>query len=69
MTEKELRKAVKEKYPHIKISIKKVSFQDLARGSKKVITITGDRNKDELKEINDWAFDAGILRDTNIRFR
>ena len=67
MTVSEFRKKVKTDYPHIKISIKTASFSDLARAEKKCLTVEGDR-EGELAQINEWAQEAGIIRDTNIRF-
>lgn len=64
---KQFRRKVKEKYPHVKISIRTVGFSDLARASKKALTVSGER-QGELAEINAWAKEAGILPDSNIRF-
>ena len=63
----QFRKKVKEVYPHVKVSIRTVSFQDLARADRKCLTVSGDR-QGELQQINAWAKDAGIIPDGNIRF-
>ena len=68
MTIAEFRKNVKASYPHIKVSVKTVSFADLARAERKCLTITGDRNREELAQVNAWAKEAGILPDGSIRF-
>jgi hypothetical protein len=67
MTTIEFRKKVKEAYPHVKISIRSVSFSDLARGSAKCLTVTKDKDG-EIIAINAWAKEAGIIPDGNIRF-
>jgi len=67
MTINELRKYVKEKYPHIKITVKTLSFQDLARCSKKCLNISGDTCWQECKDINDKAEEMGIVPDGNVR--
>lgn len=68
MTVNEFRKYVKTGFPHVKVSVKTVSFMDLARDSAKCLTITGDRSSEERKAINTAAKEAGILPDSNIRF-
>jgi len=67
MTTHEFRKAVKARFPHVTVQIRTVSFQDLARESKKCLTVSGDKSG-ELKEINDLARLSGILPDGNVRF-
>ena len=66
MTIGEFRKQVKATYPHVKVSIRTVSFSDLGRGSRACLTVTGDR-PGECGKINAWAREAGILPDGNIR--
>ena len=66
MTEKEFRATVKAQFPHVKIRIRTVSFEDLARCSAKCLTVDGDR-PGEIVAINDLARDAGITPDGNIR--
>jgi hypothetical protein len=68
MTEFEFRKTVKSQYPHVKIKIKTVSFSDLARVSKKVLTVEGEKDHLELKAINDMARELNIVPDISIRF-
>lgn len=68
MTVAELRKRVRAGYPHVKISVRTVGFQDLARQDAKCLTIKGDRSVDELAAINDWAREAGVVPDGNARF-
>lgn len=67
MTEQELRGIVKQRYPHIRISIRTVSFSDLARCERKCLTITGDRAIEEVRAINEMAKAMGIIRDCNLR--
>ena len=62
----DFRRAVKTSFPHAKVSIRTVSFSDLARCSKQCLTVTGDR-RGELALINQWARRAGVLPDGNIR--
>jgi hypothetical protein len=64
----QFRKAVKTEFPHVKISIRTVNFQDLARDSKKFLTVNNE-NQEELITINAWAREVGIMPDTNIRCR
>jgi hypothetical protein len=66
MSTHEFRAKVKATYPHVTVKITTVSFQDLARGDAKCLTVEHDR-QGELKQINQWAKDAGILPDRNIR--
>jgi hypothetical protein len=66
MTTAEFRKKVKSVFPHVTVSIRTVSFSDLARCSRKCLTISGDR-PGELRQINDWAREAEIIPDGNIR--
>jgi hypothetical protein len=40
----------------------------LARGEAKALTVTGERSIEELKTINTWATECGIMPDTSIRF-
>jgi len=62
----DFRRAIKNSFPHVKVSIRTVSFQDLARCSKQCLTVKGDR-RGELGLINQWASRAGIIPDGNIR--
>lgn len=70
MTTAEFRKAIKTQFPHVKASITTISFMDLARDSRKCLTVTGDRPGD-MQTINALAKTAGILRadySGNLRF-
>ena len=67
MTVTEFRKQVKTTYPHVKVSVRTVSFQDLARCSRLCLSVSGER-KGELAAINALAKEAGILPDGNVRF-
>jgi hypothetical protein len=67
MTTHELRKLVRQSYPHIKVSIKTVSFQDLARADAKFLYVEGAKELSELQQINQWAKEAGVIPDTSIR--
>ncbi|MGO9377057.1 MAG: hypothetical protein ACLP29_00735 [Dissulfurispiraceae bacterium] len=67
VSEKSLRHFVRDKYPHIKISIRTIDFGGFGFGSSKCLTITDDRNSEEVRAINDLAAQAGILRDSAIR--
>ena len=69
MTTNEVRRRVRDAYPHITITVRTVSFEDLARASKKCLRVVGDRTHEELAQVNAWASDAGILPDTSLRFR
>jgi hypothetical protein len=60
MTVSEFRKAVKQRWPHVKISIRTVSFQDLARDSAKFVTVEGDL-PGEFPAIKTLAKEAGLL--------
>lgn len=68
MTVSELRRNVRQTFPHVTIKVRTVSFVDLARASRQALTITGDRSAAEVETINGWAREAGILPDGNIRF-
>ena len=58
----ELRKFVKQNYPHLTISVKEISFQDLARESKFTLKKVSDNvTMPELTVINDVARTLGIL--------
>jgi len=48
--------------------VKTVSFADLARDEAKCLTVEGERNGDELRQINQWAQQSGIVPDGNLRF-
>lgn len=52
-----LRVYVKEHYPHIKISVRSVSFEDLGRGSRLCLKVIGDQHSGELDDINNRARD------------
>lgn len=67
LTTSEFRKRVREAYPHVKVSVRTTDFTDLARSKAKCLEVTGDRNIDELVQINAWATEAGILPDRNVR--
>ncbi len=68
MTIADFRRYVRTFYPHVRVSIRTVSFVDLARTSAKVLTITGDRDSSETSVINKWAKEAGVIPDGNIRY-
>ena len=68
MTEREFRARVKATYPHVKVSVKTVSFADLGFGSAKRLSVDGDRSVEELRQINELAKGAGIVPDGNARF-
>ena len=63
----EFRKEVKAGWPYVKVTVRQVSFQDLARASKPCLTVTGDRRGD-LSHINALARQAGIVPDGNLRW-
>ena len=67
ITVSDFRKQVRARWPHVKVSIRKVGFGDLARGDGKCLTVTGDK-PGEIAEINALAKAAGIVPDGNIRF-
>ncbi len=67
MTVAEFRKRVKTTYPHVKVSVRTVSFVDLARCSRLCLSVDGER-EGELAQINAWAREAGIIADTSVRF-
>lgn len=67
MTPHEFRKTVKQRWPHVKVKLRTVSFQDLARASAICLTLDGDKSG-ECAEINALAKLAGIVPDGNIRF-
>jgi len=63
MTTMEFRRLVRQRYPHVRISIRSRYFD----GDKWLcLTIEGDR-PGEAGEINDLARQAGILPDDNVR--
>lgn len=68
MTIHEMRKRVRAEYPHVRIKVRTVGFQDLARADRKCLTIEGDRSADEVATINEWAREAGVAPDGNARF-
>ena len=68
MTIIQMRALVRDRFPHVRISVKTVSFEDLARGESKCLTITGEKSAAELQLINQWAKDCGVLPDTSLRF-
>ena len=63
----EFRKLVRTNYPHIKISIRTVSFADLARASAKCLTVEKAQSVQEFAQVNAWAKAAGVLPDTSLR--
>jgi len=67
MTIAEFRKNVKTAFPHVTVSVRTVSFMDLARMTAKCLTVTGNRTLEELKQINEWAREASIVRDGSLR--
>jgi len=60
------RKRIKAEFPHVKVSIRRVSFQDLARADRLCLTASGDR-PGELREINRIAESFNIIPDGNVR--
>lgn len=62
----EFRKEVKARWPHVTITIRNVSFSDLARDYSQCLTVNGDRRGD-IAEINALAKEYGILPDGNLR--
>jgi hypothetical protein len=68
LTIADLRRNVKKQYPHVKISIRTVSFQDLARCSRKCLEISQAKGIDEIIAINAWAKQAGVIQDSSMRF-
>ena len=68
MTIATFRRMVRELYPHVKVTVRAVDFTDLARVTKKCLTVSGDRDSIELSTINGWAKQAGIVPDGNLRF-
>jgi hypothetical protein len=66
MTIAEFRKRVKHDFPHVTITVRTVNFSDLARASRACLTVTGDA-PGECGTINQWAREAGIVPDGNIR--
>lgn len=67
MTVHEFRKKVKAAYPSVRVRVRTVSFQDLARCSRLCLSIDGDTDIEQVRTINAWAKEAGILPDGNIR--
>jgi hypothetical protein len=68
MSINEMRAKVKQTYPHVKISVKTVSFSGFGYGSAKFLTVAGDRSLEELKQCNEWAQEAGVKPDSSLRF-
>ena len=71
LTISQFRKGVKTRWPHVKISVRTVSFADLARCSAKCLAVTGEKRGDLapiLAPINELAKQAGIIPDTSLRF-
>ena len=66
LTIAEFRKKVKQQFPHVKLSIRTVSFQDLARCSRKCLELANMQSFTEHGTINDWARQAGVIPDTSI---
>ncbi len=64
---KAFRSMVRSTFPHVKVSVRTVGFQDLARCDAKCLTVLGDRSFDELQAINAWAAEAGIVPDKALR--
>ena len=68
MSVREFRQKVREAYPHVTVRVRTVDFTDLARTDAKCLTVEGDRTFEELQTINEWAREAGILPDGNVRY-
>ena len=64
MTHAEFRKAVRRDFPHVKVSIKTVTFD--GRAERSCLKCTGLRSTEEQSAINALAREAGILRDGNL---
>ena len=64
---KAFRKAMKRDYPHLKISVRKVSFSDLARGEAYRVSVGPGATVSDLHWINKSAKEAGILPDQSVR--
>lgn len=69
MTIAEFRKKVRAAYPLVLISVRTVSFVDLARVSRKCLTVAGEYDTEELRQINAWAREAGVVPYGGVRFR
>ncbi len=61
----DFRRHVRAGWPYVTVSIRTVGFVDLARASRKVLRVSGDRPGD-LQHINTLAAKAGILPDSRI---
>ena len=67
MNTAQFRNLVRGQFPHVTVKVKTVSFADLARAEAKCLSVEGERNGDELRQINQWAREAGIVPDGNLR--
>lgn len=68
MTVFQFRKQVREHYPHLRVTVRTVSFMDLARGGAQCLTIVGRmQSAAEHGQVNTWAKEAGILPDGSVR--
>ena len=69
-----LRQNVKAEYPHLKVQVRTVSFEDLARASPLCLRIRGADGGSprfapgQQSQINEWARSAGVVPDTSIYF-
>ena len=68
MTVFQFRKRVREHYPHLRVTVRTVSFLDVGRGGARCLTIVGRMQSwKEHAQVNTWAKEAGILADTSVR--
>lgn len=68
MTVFQFRQRVREHYPHLRVTVRTVSFSDLARAGARCLTIVGRMQCwEEHAQVNTWAREAGILADTSVR--
>lgn len=65
MTIADFRKLVKKNYPETKISIRTISFVDLARNSRKCLRIDDTTPAAARNQINEWAAEAGVIPDNS----
>lgn len=66
MTIADFRKLVKKNYPESKISVRTVSFVDLARASRKCLRIDNTTPAAARNQINEWAAEAGVIPDNSV---
>lgn len=64
MDKAEFRRCVKAEFPHISVKVRTVHFDGDPR---QCLTITGEKHIAEVRAVNEWARQAHILRDSNVR--